>query len=222
MQVFAGREIFRGEGYHGWTSHFWPPLFSSLCGLIENKTSGFTAGKIISIFSSTLLLFVAYFLAYILTESIEVGILSQVFLALNPLYFRESLKAHNHMLDALFFALGLTIFTNFIKGPIPLELGIAGFVFGIAGLTRYTSYVSILLPFIFFFIYPFIKADEFTFIYWLGFAIASLPWWVINARYNGSPIHNWDYLNVYQGVYPEKYGLSLRGLFDTANILETN
>ncbi len=28
MQVFVGREMLSGQGYRGWSSHFWPPLFS--------------------------------------------------------------------------------------------------------------------------------------------------------------------------------------------------
>ena len=33
MQFFAGREILTGFGYNGWTSHFWPPLYSLLIGI---------------------------------------------------------------------------------------------------------------------------------------------------------------------------------------------
>jgi hypothetical protein len=51
MQYFSGKEILRGDGYRGWTSHFWPPLFSTVLGLVSKLLPGSTAGKIISIMS---------------------------------------------------------------------------------------------------------------------------------------------------------------------------
>jgi hypothetical protein len=107
MQYFAGKEIVTGLGYHGWTSHFWPPLFSILIGLFSTVFSGFVAGKLISIVAGSILLYVAYDLANTLSDKKNTGLLVQLFIIVCPLYFLQSLLAHNHMLDSLLFIMGL-------------------------------------------------------------------------------------------------------------------
>jgi hypothetical protein len=222
MQYFCGKEILSGKGYRGWTSHFWPPLFPTLMGLVSKLFSGFSAGKLISITCSSFLLFVAYDLTIVLTRSNEIGLLTQVFLALSPVYFRESLQAHNHMLDALLFVSGLTLFIkSFAEPTLTMFLG-AGLIGGLAGLTRYTSYVLLALPASLFFLFEPSQATIFAVAFWVGFSIISLPWWVYNALHNGSPVHNWDHLNVCVGVFQSLYGGSLWGLFQFADKLEFN
>lgn len=214
---FSGKEILNGKGYHGWTSHFWPPLFPILIGILSKLFSGFTAGKLISIVSSALLLYVSYDLSITLTGNIEIAILTQVFLLLSPLFFRESLQAHNHMLDAMLFISGTTLFIKFFTHPSPLIFIAIGIVCGLSGLTRFTSYALLALPSSFFFYYNIHDATILAISFWVGFSIISFPWWIYNFLRNGSPIYNWDHLNVHVGVIPNEYGTSLHALFQCAD-----
>jgi 4-amino-4-deoxy-L-arabinose transferase-like glycosyltransferase len=222
MQYFCGKEILSGEGYHGWASHFWPPLFSLSIGLGSKLLSGFTAGKIISIVSGSLLLLVAYDLGIALTGSKEIGLLTQAFLAVSPLHFRESLRANNHMLDSFLFIFGLTLFLRSIGAATPYGIIGAGLVCGLAGLARYTSYVLLALPLSLFFLFEPTQAVYFAIAFWVAFSIVSLPWWIHNTRTNGSPLHNWNHLNVAMAVFPGSYGWSQIGLFQCAAGSEFN
>jgi 4-amino-4-deoxy-L-arabinose transferase-like glycosyltransferase len=222
MQYFCGKEILSGQGYRGWTSQFWPPLFSLSIGVVSKLFSGFTAGKIISIASGSVLLFVAHDLGVALTGSQEIGILTQVFLALSPLYFRESLRANNHMLDSFLFIFGLTLFIKSIEAPTLYGVIGAGLVCGLAGLTRYTSYVLLALPLSLFLLFVPAQALSLAVAFWAAFSIISLPWWVYNTRVNGSPVHSWNHLNVAMAVFPGPYGWSQIGLFQCAARLGFN
>jgi hypothetical protein len=203
MQYFAGKDIFSGVGYHGWVAGFWPPLYSFLIGFGSLVMPGFLAGKLVTILASSILLFVTYHLAYELTNSNEIGLWSQIFLGLSPLYFNQSFTAHNHIINSLFFISGLFIFIRSVNRSKGLLFLVSGVVCGIAGLSRYTSYSLIFLPFLLFFLIPDLKKSiQFSLIFWSGFIIASLPWWYYNAINNGSPLSNWEYLNVCSAVVP--------------------
>lgn len=208
MQYFAGKDIFSGVGYHGWTAGFWPPLFSILIGLGSFVLPGFLAGKFISILASSILLFVTYHLAVELSHRNEIGLWSQVFLGLSPVYFYESLQAHNHMIDALFFTTGLTLFIKSTKSMRRSAFLVSGIVCGLAGLSRFTSYILIFLPlFLYFWIPDFKKIIPHAVEFWIGFAVISLPWWFYNTINNGSPISTWEYLNICTAVVPgNSYG----------------
>jgi 4-amino-4-deoxy-L-arabinose transferase-like glycosyltransferase len=208
MQYFAGKEIFSGAGYHGWTAGFWPPLFSILVGLGSLLFPGFLAGKLITILASSVLLFVTYHLAIVLSHRNDVGLWSQVFLALSPVYFYQSLRAHNHMIDALFFTLGLFLFIRSTKSLTWSSFLVSGIACGLAGLARYTSYILIFLPlFLFFFKLDYKKVFKYGLMFWTGFAIVSLPWWYYNTINNGSPIYTWEYLNLCTAIVPgNSYG----------------
>ena len=103
MQFFAGKEIVTGFGYNGWTSHFWPPLYSLLIGLGALLMPGFQAAKAISIIASVATLLIAYHFAFELSGNKKVGLLTQLFLFLNPLFIVSAMQAENHMIDTLFF-----------------------------------------------------------------------------------------------------------------------
>ncbi|MBZ5634681.1 MAG: glycosyltransferase family 39 protein [Acidobacteriia bacterium] len=201
MEYFSGKELISGGGYHGWASHFYPPLFSLLMGLGGLLGSGFLAGKVISILSASLLLLIAYELASELSTHEHVGIWTQIYLAFSPLYIQESLQSDNHMLDALLFNSGLLFFLRSIKEPRAGRLFLAGAICACAALTRYTSYVLVLLPLSLVPFHNLKKAATCTASFLAGFAVISSPWWYYNAKYNGSPIHNWNYLNVSVGVF---------------------
>jgi 4-amino-4-deoxy-L-arabinose transferase-like glycosyltransferase len=175
MQYFSGREILAGVGYISWTSHFWPPLFSFLIGIGSLVMPGFLAGKLISILSSSILLYIAYQLAVELTDRNEVGLWTQVFVALSPIYFYESLQAHNHMLDALLFITGLWLFARSSREPKSWKLLLAGIVCGIAGLARFTSYILFVLPVILYLTQiKYTKSTKLAVAFWTGFVAISL------------------------------------------------
>ena len=225
MQYFAGKEILAGNGYHGWTSHFWPPLYSLLIGLGSLILPAFFAGKLISILGSALLLYVVYHLAMLLTNQANIGLWAQAFIALNPLYVYESLQAHNHILDSLFFVLGILLFLQLLEQPTVLRTLLAGLVCGVAGLSRYTSYVLIFMPLSLFVLFEFRKATRLSLSFWLGFAVISSPWWYYNAKYNGSPFYTWNYLNICAAAFRDsELGLSLHALWrcnGMANVTST-
>lgn len=176
MQCFAGREILGGSGYIGWTSHFWPPLYSLLIGIGEEFAPGFEAAKSISMISGVILLFVAYIVSIELTGERRIGLLTQLFLALNPLYFISSFQAENHMLDSMFFITALLFLLKFLRNPTTFNSFVTGILCAFAGLSRYTSYalipISFLAPFVF--LRP-RKAIPSVFSMAIGFMIVSSP-----------------------------------------------
>jgi hypothetical protein len=203
MQYFAGREILSGVGYHGWTASLWPPLYSFLIGLGSLILPGFTAGKIISILSSAALLLVAYFFSKELFPDLRIALWTQVFLALSPIYFFHSLLAHNHMLDAFLFNAGLLLFISSFKEHEPRRLFMTGLICGLAGLSRYTSYTLLFLPFyLVLFQLRFKAFMKSAVAFWGGFALVSLPWWIANATSTGSPFYTLEALNICSGVVP--------------------
>jgi len=206
MQYFAGREIFAGMGYRGWTAGFWPPLYSVLLGLGSVIAPGFLVGKAISMAAGTALLWVGYHLALELTHREAIAISSQVFLILTPLYAYESLQAHNHMLDAFLFISGLFLFLRALQRPSSGKWFVAGFVCGLAALTRYTSNMLLLLPVSFFFLDLGIKKAAQRALYFsLGFLALAAPWWFANARWNGSSFHTLEYLNTCAGIFRSQW-----------------
>jgi hypothetical protein len=207
MQYFAGKEILSGTGYHGWPSHFWPPLFSLLIGLGSLVLPGFLAGKLISIFAASVLLFVAFLVAQEIFHRQELGVWVQVFLALSPIFVYETLEAHNHMLDSVLFMTGFYLFLRSLRDPKPGRFLIAGLVCGLAGLTRYTSYVLLALPiFVLIFKPRFRAAVTSGVAFWIGFAVVSLPWWYANTLDNGSPIASWQHLNICTSIIAHNPG----------------
>ncbi len=215
MQLFAGREIVAGLGYNGWTSHFWPPLYSFLIGLADIFMSGFAAAKLISALSGVFLLYIVHHLTLELTGNRVTGTLSQAFLAVNPLFLTASIQAENHMLDSLFFVMALLLLLRALRIPQSDErerlkgLFIVGLVAGLAGLTRYTSYIlyplgaaAVLLAGL---SYSHKRASSTLSLvasFSAGFVVVSLPWWLYNTIANGAPLHSWQYMNIGSRLYP--------------------
>jgi len=206
MQFFAGKEILAGRGYNGWASYFWPPLYSVLIGLGSLVGPGFFVGKLISIVAGTALLYVAYALAIELTGQKRIAVLSQVFLFLTPLYFKESLIAHNHMLDAFLFVSGLWLFLRSLREPSPGRLLVVGLICGLAGLSRYTSYVLLALPLFLVIVVDLKTAIKLALAFWGGFFLVSLPWWYYNTVTNGLPFYTRQELNICMEVVPGVWG----------------
>jgi hypothetical protein len=215
MQYFAGREIVAGLGYHGWTSHFWPPLFSLCIGIAGLVLPGFFAGKLISILCGAIVLYLIYRLAELISGQRRIAIWAQAFVALNPLFVYESLQSHNHMLESVCFIGSLWLFLRSLEQPTPARLIVAGLAGGLAGLSRYSSYVLLFMPLALFALFEFKKAAKLAAGYWCGFALISSPWWYLNTAYNGSPLNSWQYLNMCGAVFRSSdAGLSMRGMWD--------
>ncbi|MCM3596569.1 glycosyltransferase family 39 protein [Metabacillus idriensis] len=202
MQLFAGRAIFDGEGYAGWPSHYWPPLYSLLAGFLDLFMPGFLASKLISHAAGVLLLYVVYKLAMELTKDESTALLSQLFLVVNPLYLLSSLQAENHMLDSLFFVSSILLLFRSLKFPGSKEFIVLGVMAGLAGLTRYTSYI--LVPLIILTVllaFNWKKAWKPLILFVVSFSVVSSPWWLHNSLLNGSPFATWQYINIGYGLF---------------------
>lgn len=202
IQLFAGREIFKGEGYTGWPSHYWPPLYSLLAGFLDLFLPGFLASKLISHVAGVLLLYVAYKLAMELTGEKSIAFLTQLFLVVNPLFLISSLQAENHMLDSLFFVSSILLLFQSLKVPESKRFIVLGLIAGLAGLSRYTSYILIpLVVLTIFLAYNWKKAWKPLLLFTVSFSVVSSPWWLLNTIQNGSPFATWQYLNIGYGLF---------------------
>jgi len=153
LMLFSGREILKGLGYQGFVSHFWPPLYPLLIGFFDLFMDGFWAAKLVSMLASTILLSFVYLLAKEIFERKSIGIWAQVFLVLNPLYIFDSIRADNHLLEAMFYIVTLTLFLKFLKVEEEKKkiifLVSSAITLALTCLSRYTSYA--LFQFIYFF-----------------------------------------------------------------------
>lgn len=200
---FSGQELIEGNGYRGWGSHFWPPLYPLLTGTLSRWIDGPQAGSIISAVAASLLLYVAYRFVYILSGNRTVACLGQLLVALNHAFMVLSVESENHMLDSLFFVLAIYLLIRALeKKDHAYPYFVVGMVCGLAGLTRYTSY-SLLPAFVLTLLcfYPVRRALLLSLCIIAGFALISSPWWVINYIDNGSPLASWQYVNVGSGVF---------------------
>jgi len=206
MQLYAGNEIITGLGYNGWASHFWPPLYPLLIGLGALLVPGFQAAKAISIIAGVVTLLIAYYFAIELSGSKKVGLLTQLFLSLNPLFFLSTIQAENHMINTLFFvsAIFLLFRAINIEDTNFRTFLYLGFIVGLAGLCRYTSYA--LVPIVILSIFLFINRRAFALFsaFLIGFITISLPWWTYNVTINGSPFYTWQYMNIGSHVFPNR------------------
>lgn len=212
MQYLASVEIFEGKGYRGMSSHFWPPLFALLTGIFTPIfQDGFVAAKFISVLSSSVLLLIIYRFVRKFTGKEVPAFLAQLLVAANPTYFLYSIQAQNAMLDTLFYVSAICFFFEALQSSSCKYLFITGIIAGLAGLTRYTSYA--LLPafaiLLFFYYRPRGGCLNMLTLF-LGFAIVSLPWWIINTLNSGGPFNTWHYLNVGYGLSFQSAQVSLK------------
>ncbi|WP_298741166.1 glycosyltransferase family 39 protein [uncultured Chitinophaga sp.] len=202
MHYFAGEDIFRGNGYRGWGSHFWPPLFPLLSGILGRWLDGATAARMISVLSASFLLWIAHRFVYKLSQNHVVACLAQLLIATNFMFVLLSIKAENHMLDTLFYVLAIFLLLQSLEKDSTARFFITGLVCGLAGLSRYTSY-SLVPAFActVFCFYPSRLAFRYALVILAGFILVSSPWWAVNYLDNGSPLSTWQYMNVGAGVY---------------------
>ncbi len=164
MMVLASEELFSGNGYAGWTSISWPPLFTVLVGILQFFVDGFTAGKIISVISGVSILILLPELARELGVSdSKHHVIIQLSVALNPLFVILSIIVENHQLEALFFVISTILILRIVNHRRDIistldhvqscsmpevfwktrvrDVWLLGITSALACLTRYTSYV---------------------------------------------------------------------------------
>jgi hypothetical protein len=204
MQLLAGKEIFSGSGYRGWASHFWPPLYSVLAGLGSLVMPGFVAAKLVSLISGIILFHISFYFALEITKGKTIAVLTQVFLMINPTFLISTIQAENHMLDSLFFVSAIWFLLRSIKTPNPGLLFATGLLCGLAGLTRYTSYVLVPASIIALIaLFSFKNGLRYCLYLLAGFIVASSPWWIYNSIVHGSALHTWQYMNIGFAVVPD-------------------
>jgi 4-amino-4-deoxy-L-arabinose transferase-like glycosyltransferase len=202
MHYFSGIDIFRGNGYNGWASHFWPPLYPVLLGLLAQVRPGFEVSRLISVVAAALLLLVVYQFVYRLAVNRLVACLAQLLVVTNFMFLQLSVQVENHMLDTLFYLLAILLLLRYLEKGNGYQFFLTGLVCGLAGLSRYTSY-SLLPAFMLtvFCFYPFRRAAGYAGCILLGFVLVSCPWWWVNYLRNGSPFATWQYMNIGLGVF---------------------
>lgn len=202
MQYLSSTEIASGKGYLGFSSRFWPPLYTSLTALLTFIThDGFASAKLISMISSFALLWVIYFFMYEVTGRKTVGLLTQICVALNPTFIAYSFSAQNIMLDTLFFVTSICFFFRALQSLSFKTLFITGTLVGLACLSRYTSYALIpAFTFILFLYLPYGAAFRSIGIMLLAFVLISASWWIFSFISNDGIYDNWNYLNVGYGM----------------------
>ncbi|MCS4174456.1 putative membrane protein [Salinibacter ruber] len=208
LQLWAGRQILQGQEYAGWPSKFWPPLYPLLVGILDVFLEGHTAGKIVSFFSSFLMLIFTYGICKSLGCNEWYAILGQFTLASIPLFMVSSIQVENHMLDSMLYVGSIYFMISYVENSSKNKIVLAGIFSGLACMTRYTSYSIILSVFLLYILYYTFKNNSNKEIsgdvlkYALYFSVTSSVWWFFNMIENGSPIYNWNYLNIGAEVYP--------------------
>jgi len=202
MHYFAGEDIYHGNGYRGWGSHFWPPLFPLLSGALGRWMDGAEAARLISVVAGSVLLWVAHRFVYKLSQNSVVACLAQLLIATNFMFVLLSIKAENHMLDSLFYVLAIFLLLQSLEKDNTAWYFFTGLVCGVAGLSRYTSY-SLIPAFVvaLFCFYPARRAIKYAVVILAGFILVSSPWWAVNYFDNGSPLSTWQYMNIGAGVF---------------------
>lgn len=207
MQYYASQEIFSGYGYDNWASQYWPPLFSLIIGFLSLFIPEFIAGKLISILAATLIIYLVFSISKELFDDKRIGLISQIFLILNPLFFNFAFIAENNMLETLFFILAIYLFFVTFKKMNYKRFFLIGIVIGLAGLTRYTSYILLPSFILILLIQRYNLSIEknkiivFSTIMIIAFILISAPWWYYNYLINGSPLYTLQYLNVGYGFF---------------------
>jgi len=224
MHYFSAMDIYQGNGYNGWASHFWPPLYPVLIGGLSLFMNGFTAAKLISVAAASLLLFIVHRFTYHLCHNNFAACLAQLLVAVNCTFILLSIQAENHMLDSLFYVSAILLLLQQLEKGNNAGFILVGIIVGLAGLSRYTSY-SLLPAFVItlFFFFPARLAFRYAWCIVLGFALVSMPWWIINYMNNGSPFATWQYMNIGAGVLTDsrnKWWWWWSGIDDYQSVLD--
>jgi hypothetical protein len=189
------------------TNDFQGPGYPVLLSLVTKFTGDvFVAGKWISIVSAVLCLWlVSILFKQLFSEWVGVG---AALLATVIIEFPEfSLQATTDVFFLLLCLVALVLFTG-AYFSLRVRLILVSFITGIAYLTRYNG-LFLLACFLFalvvmnFFEKPWRERWLLTGIFLAVFFLTASPWLIANARHNGSPFYNANYLNMATMLYPE-------------------
>lgn len=198
MQLASGQTLVREGIYEGWASHFWPPLYSALAGVLDLVVGGIWAAKLVSLFSATALLGVVYAFAHDISGSRRAGVAAQALVAVNPLFFQNAFQAQNHMLDTFMFVAAIWLLIRAIRAPSAARMAGAGLVAGLAVMARYQSAVIVVPAGVALLIVA-VRSRRGVWhgiAYVAGMTVVCLPWVLQNWQRNGSPIATWQHLNI--------------------------
>jgi hypothetical protein len=208
LQTWAGSAVLEGRGYRGWASHFWPPLYTLLAGALEALWPRVLAVKLVSVVAAAWTVYQAQQIALLVTRSRSAEAFCAFSVACTPVFALGAIQAENHMLESalLLTACRMVMVPERGDEAAQLRANIAlGVVLGLAGLTRYTSYVALpafVATTLLDFARPRSSRIRSSLAIAAGFAAVSAPWWIYNAALNGSPLHTWQYLNIGSRVHP--------------------
>lgn len=191
MQFASGSHFWESGIYTGWASHFWPPFQPLLLGLGDP----FDVGRAVSLTSYAAVLAIAY--AYLRLRGIDclAALIGTAFIGGNAHVLLMGLQVENHALEAAFVLAAFLAIAWFRDTGNAAPLVICALLFGLAGLTRYTSYApALVVGLLLLFGRP--GGLKSFLLYSIVFVSVSLPWWTYNAALNGSPLHSWQYMNI--------------------------
>lgn len=198
MQWASGQTLIREGIYEGWASHFWPPLYSALTGLLGLIVDGIWAAKLASLLPATAMLGVAYAFTHDITGSRRAGVVAQTLVAVNPLFFQNAFQAQNHMLDSFMFVAAVWLLIRAVRAPSAAAMAGAGLVAGLAVMARYQSAVLVVPAAVALLVVAVRSRRGFFYglAYVAGMTVVCLPWVLQNWQRNGSPIATWQHLNI--------------------------
>lgn len=183
-QVMAGRGILEGYGYVGLFANHIPPLYALLVAGVAPIFGLVTGAKVLTVFSTFGLLLFLPLLVNRIRKTILPGLILQVILISNPIFFTFSLQAENHMLEAFLYLGAVFCAVGFFQDKkLYFPTGFLIFV-SLACLTRNTSYV-VLFAFLATLIYQKPTRDRVWFtskIFLAAFLVYS-PWLFYNFFY---------------------------------------
>lgn len=198
MQLASGQTLVREGIYEGWASHFWPPLYAALAGVLDLVVGGIWATKLVSLFAATATLGVVYAFTHQVTGSRRAGVVAQALVAVNPLFFQNAFQAQNHMLDTFLFVAAVWLLVRAIRAPSAASMTVAGLAAGLAVMARYQSAVIVVPAGVTLLIVA-VRSRRgvwYGLAYVAGMTIVCLPWVLQNWQRNGSPIATWQHLNI--------------------------
>lgn len=196
---FSGVEFWKSGVYTGWASHFWPPVQP----LIISIGDPLLIGKLVALLSGLLILITLYYFLdnFKLKNNQKATVLLLVFSS--SFFITGFSVVENHAIEALFYISGLHFFILSESKNSKKLLILSAVLIAIAGLSRYTSY-TLALAVGLYLVFQFNKHSIIKFIIFSAvFVIMSSAWWLPNYIMNGSPLSNWQYLNIGSKVHPD-------------------
>lgn len=194
----------------GYDSPFHQPGYSLAIAVFNLIISDmFVAGKIVSLISATILVFVSYHLIKKIFNK-KNAIFSQIIVAISYTFFIYSFQVLSDMMFACLFCISvyLIIHKNIPTFGLCILAGVFG---GLAYLTRYTAILLLLVIPLFLVLHTneLKRSLSLAAIYIVSFFAAASPWLIIRYLQYGDPFYN----KLYYSVAYEMYGGGNYNLF---------